>query len=325
MTDDKSRDPVDETVATSDASEETGPDPTVVRDESTPSAPEPMNEEATRPGTRGSRVVPAPVSPPDSDPSFELGELPATDSDEGPYRSSSARQSSVWAILPWLLLVLAIVSAAFVVVRLYLPSLEEIEKKTGELEAARKGAVILQRQVETLEGLHRELAAKVEEREKEVQALQATQDELAEKLQKEIQKGNVAISQARGELVVDLIDKVLFDSGEAELNEKGAEVLLQVGETLLKVPDKVIQVTGHTDSMGISEKLIDKFPTNWELSAHRATNVVRFLQEQAKVPGERLAAVGRSQYYPIASNATSKGRRRNRRIEVTLLPVPKKR
>jgi chemotaxis protein MotB len=221
-------------------------------------------------------------------------------------------------------MMLALAMLAFVVIRLYLPAQEALTKSEDELAAAREQAAVLQRSVDTLEGLHKDLAARVAQRESEVQALQAAQEELAAKLDAEIREGDVAISQSRGELIVDLIDKVLFDSGEAELNEKGVEVLRRVGETFLKIPDKLIQVTGHTDTVPISDKLVEKFPTNWELSSHRATNVVRFLEEQVKIPGSRLAAVGRSQYKPIASNSTARGRRRNRRIEVTLLPRARK-
>lgn len=97
---------------------------------------------------------------------------------------------------------------------------------------------------------------------------------------------------------MDLIDKIVFDSGEAELNDAGKEVLRQVGETLAKVPDEIIQVTGHTDNKPISRKLAERFPTNWELSVARATNVVRFLQEEVKIPGDRLVAAGMAEYRP---------------------------
>ena len=120
--------------------------------------------------------------------------------------------------------------------------------------------------------------------------------------------------------MVDLVDKLLFEQGQAEINETGKRVLVQVADTFRKLEDKIIQVGGHTDSVPISEKLVQIFPTNWELSTTRATNVVRFLQDECKLPGERLIAAGFSQYRPVSSNKTSSGRKRNRRIEVTLLP-----
>jgi chemotaxis protein MotB len=66
--------------------------------------------------------------------------------------------------------------------------------------------------------------------------------------------------------------------------------------------------------------LVRQFPTNWELSTARATNVVRFLQEKTGIEAARLQAVGLSEFHPVASNNAEKGRSQNRRIEIALLP-----
>ncbi|WP_373048559.1 flagellar motor protein MotB [Vulgatibacter sp.] len=190
--------------------------------------------------------------------------------------------------------------------------LETLEKRISELEAERAA-------------LAEEAKAKAEEARLKAEALAAmfrTQEELQDLLEAEIAKGSVLISQQRGELVVDLIDQVVFDSGEAELNARGKAVLRQVGETLARVPDKIIQVSGHTDRLKISKKLSARFPTNWELSAARATHVVRYLQDEIGLPGDRLVAAGLAEFRPIASNRTRSGRSRNRRIEVRLLALP---
>jgi hypothetical protein len=83
---------------------------------------------------------------------------------------------------------------------------------------------------------------------------------------------------------------------------------------------KLIQVTGHTDDSPPTAKIRERFPTNWELSVARASNVVRFLQESAGIPGKRLIAAGFGQYRPVATNANHAGRARNRRIEIVLMP-----
>src|SRR5262249_17764219 len=126
--------------------------------------------------------------------------------------------------------------------------------------------------------------------------------------------------QAGGKLRVDLVDKVLFNSGDAQISKRGENLLMRVGSILAGITDKQIQVSGHTDQMPIGEKRSTQFPTNWELSAARAVNVVRSLQEKANGPGERLAASGYSEYHPVASNKSQIGRARNRRIEILLLP-----
>jgi len=130
------------------------------------------------------------------------------------------------------------------------------------------------------------------------------------------------VAEAGGKLRVDLVDKVLFDSGEAQISKRGEGVLGRVGAVLAQIDDKQIQVSGHTDNQRvIGEKLLSQFPTNWELSSARAVNVVRFLREKANVPAQRLVASGYADLHPIASNKTPAGRARNRRIEILLTPL----
>lgn len=276
------------------------------------------DHETTGPRARPSGTSAAPREPP-QDPELEQEIEMGNASDSGSMRQRTPRRGG--GLLPWLIVLLVLAAAAFFVLRLHIPMRQAYENTLVELQDARRDNGTLRAQVVTLQGEQAQLEAEIEERKKEVEALQSTQLELVKKLQVEIDKGNVLVKQRRGELVVDLVDKILFDSGEANLHDKGKQVLLQVGETFAKLEDKLVQVAGHTDTVPISGKLLDTFGTNWELSTARATNVVRFLQDQAHIPGERLAVVGRSEYAPIASNATSAGRRRNRRIEVTLVPL----
>jgi chemotaxis protein MotB len=116
------------------------------------------------------------------------------------------------------------------------------------------------------------------------------------------------------------VDKILFDSGEASLSPRGSEVLARLGTVLSKVENRSIFVSGHTDDAPPSQRLAATFPTNWELSVARAVNVVRFLGETAHVPASKLVAAGHADTKPVASNATPKGRARNRRIEILLIP-----
>ena len=185
----------------------------------------------------------------------------------------------------------------------------------------------LAQKLEKLESEKAELAKEKEDLSKDVQAktgelaaLKGTYDKLEEKMKDEIDKGDIRLSQSGGKLRVDLVDKILFDSGEAVVSKRGEGVLARVGGVLATMDDKQIQVSGHTDSNPISEKLAPQFPTNWELSVTRAVNVVRFLEEKANVPARNLIATGYGQYHPIASNKSAAGRARNRRIEILLTP-----
>jgi chemotaxis protein MotB len=117
---------------------------------------------------------------------------------------------------------------------------------------------------------------------------------------------------------VDLAEQIFFDSGRATLKKGGREVLKKVGAALKDYEDKVIRVVGHTDNVPVAKSLQTTFPSNWELSVARATNVVRFLQE-AGVPPERMIPSGRGEYDPVAPNDTPEGRQKNRRIEIMLI------
>jgi len=94
-----------------------------------------------------------------------------------------------------------------------------------------------------------------------------------------------------------------------------------VGEAIKGVEDKQIRIEGHTDSVPIRRRKA-MYATNWELSAARATNVVRYLVDQLGVAPERLEAAAMSHYHPVADNGTSEGRAKNRRIVIKLAPMP---
>ena len=164
------------------------------------------------------------------------------------------------------------------------------------------------------------LAKSVEAKSSELAELKGTYDKLQEKMKEEIAHGDIQLTQSGGRLRVGLVDKILFNSGEAGISKRGENVLARVGAVLASIDDRQIQVSGHTDTTPISDKLKTQFPTNWELSTARATTVVRFLSEKASVPAKRLVASGYGEFEPIASNKSPTGRARNRRIEILLTP-----
>jgi chemotaxis protein MotB len=240
--------------------------------------------------------------------------------------------------LPWVLLVLVLLGAGALAWWLN----EQLHAKQNELAAAQEksqqsllklGAVEatnaeLTTQLERaktenseLASAKEELSRDVAEKSDELAKLKSTYDTLHDKMKSEIAKGDIQLVQAGGKLRVALVDKILFDSGEAQISKRGEEVLQRVGAVLATIDDKQIQVSGHTDDSPISDRLVAQYPTNWELSSARAINVVRFLSEKAGVPGKRLVASGYSQFHPIADNAKPLGRARNRRIEILLTPL----
>ncbi|HET7541809.1 MAG TPA: flagellar motor protein MotB [Polyangiaceae bacterium] len=253
------------------------------------------------------------------------------DSFDRSQRPPASRRSGGW--LGWLLFILVLGGAGAFVYYLYLPlryaraSLYADLLRAGERERT-LGQRIEQQEEKfgKLSGecdkVASELKQTVAEKEQIESELKRVQGELAQKLAPEITSGNIRIRRRGQELVLDMTEDILFDKGQAEVSEGGQAVLQQIARSLVELGSYGIQVAGHTDSTRVvSAKTQERFATNWELSSARATNVVRFLQERGKIPGSRLVAAGFGEFRPAASNATEDGRRKNRRIELLLLPT----
>lgn len=159
---------------------------------------------------------------------------------------------------------------------------------------------------------------------KKLDQTKSTYNSLINDLNQEIEAGKVKVSQIKDKLTVNLIDKILFDSGSAEVNAQGQLVLRKVAKILIKIKDKRIQIDGHTDDVKITSQVRKKFPSNWELSVLRAVSVVRFLTEQCGLDPKNVSAAGYSQFQPVSFNDSIEGRRNNRRIEIILTPLEKK-
>ncbi|BCA79236.1 OmpA family protein [Desulfuromonas sp. AOP6] len=193
------------------------------------------------------------------------------------------------------------------------------DEETGEALAQ------MRQEIDRLETANRALRQEIEQeriaREARLAHLKSTYDELVEKMEQEISRGEITISELQGKLTVNMVESILFDSGKADIKPAGKEVLKRVGKILKGVDNKEVRVEGHTDNVPISPRLQDIFPSNWELSTARATNVVHFLQEESKISGSLLAACGYGEFRPIASNANAQGRAQNRRIQIVLAPL----
>lgn len=214
----------------------------------------------------------------------------------------------------------------------------ELQKTKDELIKAAAAAAADLRKNEA------ELKAKADE----ASALQA---KLAEAV-----GGNGEVTTADGAVKLELVDRILFPTGEADLTPSGKDVLAKVGAALKEIGDKQIWVQGHTDDQPIyvrkprppaaeptapktakarkdqatrparpdakakpeTNDAVLAFVTNWELSAARALTVVHYLQDEAKIDPTRLAAVAFGQYRPIG-----RSKAKNRRIEIVLYPRAK--
>jgi chemotaxis protein MotB len=197
--------------------------------------------------------------------------------------------------------------------------LERLQAQRTALErqqASLRGEVSnLQKQRDQLEMQRVALEKERAELEASSKQSQSQYDGLVRSLKDEVRKGELQVRQYKDMLTVEVAEQLFFDSGKAALKDSGKEVLKRVGEALKGYDDKIVRVIGHTDNVPISTA---QFPSNWELSVARATTVVRFLQG-AGLPPERLIASGRGEHSPIAANDDADGRRKNRRIEITLV------
>ncbi|MEY8415758.1 OmpA/MotB family protein [Tissierella praeacuta] len=120
-------------------------------------------------------------------------------------------------------------------------------------------------------------------------------------------------------IVIRFMDNVLFDSGSAEIKPGSLDILKSVAEMLNReeFSNRQIKVEGHTDSDQIIRS--SKFPTNWELSSARATNVLRYLVEVENIEGNRVSSSGYSYYRPILPNDSPENKAKNRRVDIVIL------
>lgn len=163
-----------------------------------------------------------------------------------------------------------------------------------------------------------EVAELQKAKEEKVKEVNGTYEQLLANMKNEIAQGQVTISELKGKLTVNMEAAILFDSGRADVKPEGLGILDKMVETLKNVSDKAIRIEGHTDMVQISGALTRIFPTNWELSAARAINVTKFLQQQGIDP-RNLSAAAFAEHKPVADNDSREGRAKNRRIEITLV------
>ena len=140
--------------------------------------------------------------------------------------------------------------------------------------------------------------------------------EIMAKLETDIDKtGNIEIYQDQRGLVISFKEKLFFAIGKADIRPEALDVLNKIGQ-ILKGDRHQIRVEGHTCDLPIRTSI---YPTNWELSTARATNVTRYLIERVGLSPERLSVAGYGPYRPIVENISEINRARNRRVDIVLL------
>ncbi|GFZ30959.1 chemotaxis protein MotB [Clostridium zeae] len=146
-------------------------------------------------------------------------------------------------------------------------------------------------------------------------------DEIYTKFKKVIEDNklgaSVEVKQDDRGVILQLKDSMLFESGKADLIPDSKNLLDKLGNLIKTVPNNII-VEGHTDNVPINTY---KFQSNWDLSASRAVNVVKFFIDQENVNAARFTAAGFGEYKPIVDNSTAENRAKNRRINILIVAI----
>ncbi len=232
-------------------------------------------------------------------------------------------------MIRWIVSVL-LLAAAFGALQLFwlAPKRQSLAIARREASLCLQERMALQHRVADLEGRLSKLkqtsidfeAASVLQ-EWEILSLLTAHDELVCQLENEISSGQVSIERLRDRLTVDLIDGMLFPSGETDLKETGKEVLHKVGDVLNASQSLRVIAQEHTGEILITDRLLEVNQPNWALAAARAVNVIQFLQDVAGMDPAFLSASARSEYCLNENLSTPGGRAKGHRLELVLVPL----
>jgi chemotaxis protein MotB len=186
----------------------------------------------------------------------------------------------------------------------------EIASKEVQLRDKDREITMLQGQVDSLYGQIGETTENVDK----------LNDDLQSVLGNLQQKEKLWLQEKEGMSTITMPNAATFGSGSTELTAEGKAIIDTIWTVLVKYPDRDIFIEGHTDSIPIGVGLRDRFASNWELSAARATAVLQYVLSKRAAEATRLAAVGYGEFRPIASNANEQGRVLNRRVVISVRP-----
>lgn len=192
--------------------------------------------------------------------------------------------------------------------------LAQLEAKEQALEAENNRLKALKQELDSRSQRVEELESIIASKDANMRALK---DAISKALTDFEGKG-LTVEQRDGKVYVSMENKLLFESGSWAVGSQGKTAVRQLGNVLAQNPDIAILIEGHTDNVPYTGS--GQLSGNWDLSTKRATAIVNILRENAAINPENLTAAGRGEFAPIASNESSEGRAKNRRIEVILTP-----
>lgn len=156
-----------------------------------------------------------------------------------------------------------------------------------------------------------------EKQKEELARLEEQAKELEKQLADEIRSGDINLKRFHDRLIININDRISFDSGSAELKKDVMPALKKITAILVNYPENRIVVEGHTDNVPISTS---RFRDNWQLSTERALSVLKYLLSDRRLNPVRFSAAGYGEYSPIVPNDTPQNRSLNRRVDIVVVP-----
>lgn len=172
----------------------------------------------------------------------------------------------------------------------------------------------------TISNLNDELSSLRNLNEKQKEKLNRMEEqakEIEKKLAEEIKKGDITLKRFHNRLIININDKICFDSGSSELKKDVMPALQKITAILISYPENEIIVEGHTDNVPISTS---RFRDNWQLSTERALSVLNYLLRNKRLNPTSFSAAGYGEYNPILPNNTAANRALNRRVDIVVVP-----
>ena len=175
--------------------------------------------------------------------------------------------------------------------------------------------------LEKINNLNNELSALkklTESQKKELNRMTEQSNELEKQLKDEIRLGQIRLKKFHDKLIINIDNKISFNSGSAKLKRDILHALRKISNILKKFPENNIIIEGHTDNVRLLRSA--RFRDNWHLSTERALAVLNYILKSNKMNNARFSASGYGEYHPIVPNNSTKNRALNRRVDIVVIP-----
>jgi chemotaxis protein MotB len=200
-------------------------------------------------------------------------------------------------------------------------SAKEVQKLLASLEKAQQDVNERSKEQRETSAQLQAREQRLKEVEQKLQARDAALNQVRTKISEALvglKEGDLSVETRNGKVYVSLSNRLLFASGSTQIETGGKQALKQLASALNRQPDINIIVEGHTDDAKVTN--LGAVKDNWDLSVMRATEVIRFLNQDGKVDARRITASGRGEYAPVEAGSTPEARAKNRRTEIVLTP-----